>query len=289
MLIQIIAGVIFAYGIILILSDSFKLSYRKTEGLTEHLIKGNANSFTGINNRLEKFAKAFEKTIKLNAYKKAVILSDLQTAGLEITPERHIANCVVKSLIIAFLALPCYYLSPLLSVGVLVVAFLRYRSSVQLTEQIKKKREEIETELPRFVFAIEGTLRHSRDLLGMIENYYENAGEYLKRELKITAADIRSGNEIEAIKRLESRVGSAMMSDVCRGLISIVEGGDTLFYWQSLSLKFSDIQRQYLLRKANKAPNRVNRLSMALFICFMALYIVVVLLSIADSFNVLFK
>ena len=123
----------------------------------------------------------------------------------------------------------------------------------------------------------------------MIENYYENAGENLKRELKITAADIRSGNEIEAIKRLESRVGSAMMSDVCRGLISIVEGGDTLFYWQSLSLKFSDIQRQYLLRKANKAPNRVNRLSMALFICFMALYIVVVLLSIADSFNVLFK
>lgn len=216
-------------------------------------------------------------------------MSDLQTAGLEITPERHISNSVIKALVIGILAVPAYYISPVLSAGTLVVALLRYRSSVQLTEQIKKKREEIETELPRFVFFIEGTLRHSRDLLAMIEGYCETAGGYLRKELKITAADIRSGNEIEAIKRLEGRVGSAMMSDVCRGLISISEGGDTMFYWQSLSVKFSDIQRQNLMREANKAPKRVNRLSMALFICFMALYIVVILLSIADSFNILFK
>ena len=284
MLIQIIAGVIFAVGIILILSDCLKLPYRKTENAAEHLIKGNSNGFTGINNSLEKFARAFEKSIKINEYKRAVILSNLQTAGLEITPERHISNCIVKALVIAFLALPAYYFSPILSVGVLVISFLKYQNSVQLTKQIKTKIEEIETELPRFVFSIEGTLRHSRDLLGMIENYSANAGEYLKKELKITAADIRS-----AIKRLESRVGSPMMSDVCRGLISIVEGGDTLFYWQSLSLKFSDIQRQQLLRKANKVPHRVSRLSMALFICFMILYIVVVLLSISKSFSIIFK
>lgn len=289
MLIQIIAGVTFAVGIILILSDCLKLPYRKTENAAEHLIKGNSNGFTGINNALEKFARAFEKSIKINEYKRAVILSNLQTAGLEITPERHISNCVVKALVIAFLALPAYYFSPFLSAGVLIFAFLKYQNSVQLTKQIKKKIEEIETELPRFVFSIEGTLRHSRDLLGMIENYYKNAGEYLKKELKITAADIRSGNEVEAIKRLESRVASPMMSDVCRGLISIIEGGDTLFYWQSLSLKFSDIQRQQLLRKANKVPRRVNRLSMALFICFMILYIVVVLLSISKSFSIIFK
>ena len=58
----------------------------------------------------------------------------------------------------------------------------------------------------------------------MFESYAPNAGPKLKHELEITAADIRSGNQEVAITRLEARVGSPLMSDVCRGLISLSRG-----------------------------------------------------------------
>ena len=122
----------------------------------------------------------------------------------------------------------------------------------------------------------------------MLESYAKNAGRYMKHELDITVADMKSGNYEAAITRLESRVGSAMMSDVCRGLIGILRGDDTEMYWASLSLKFNDIQRQQLRLQAQKVPRKVKRLSMCLLICFMLVYVVVILSQIMDSIGVLF-
>lgn len=79
------------------------------------------------------------------------------------------------------------------------------------------------------------------------------------------------------------------MSDVCRGLIGILRGDDTEMYWASLSIKFSDIQRQQLRLQAQKIPRKVKRLSMCLFLCFMLIYVVVILQQIMTSIGVLFQ
>ena len=120
--------------------------------------------------------------------------------------------------------------------------------------------------------SIDKTLIHSRDVLGILDSYREHAGEELRRELEITVADMRSGNYEVALTRLESRVGSSMMSDVTRGLISVIRGDKTDVYWGNLVLKFSDYQRTLLKTEANKAPKRVRKLSMALLFCFMLVY-----------------
>ncbi|MDD4414869.1 MAG: hypothetical protein PHR14_10080 [Oscillospiraceae bacterium] len=92
-----------------------------------------------------------------------------------------------------------------------------------------------------------------------------------------------------ALTRLESRVGSAMMSDVCRGLIGILRGDDTAMYWASLLLKFNDIQRQQLRLCAQKVPRKVKRLSMCLLFCFMLIYVVVIVAQIMSSLGILFN
>ena len=143
-------------------------------------------------------------------------------------------------------------------------------------------------DVPRLVFTIEKTLKHSRDVLYMLESYKENAGQEMKHELDITVADMKSGNYESAITRLEARVGSAQMSDVCRGLIGILRGDDTSLYWSSLAIKFNDIQRQQLRLQAQKIPKKVKRLSMCLLFCFMLIYIVVILSQIMSSIGVLF-
>ena len=155
-------------------------------------------------------------------------------------------------------------------------------------KRIKAKREKIEYELPRLVSNIEKTLSHNRDVLYMLDSYAQNAGPELKHELNITVADMKSGNYEDAIIRLESRVGSSMMSDVCRGLIGILRGDDNKMYWASLALKFNDTARQQLRLQAQKVPKKVKRLSMCLLICFMLIYVVVILEQIMGSIGVLF-
>ena len=79
-----------------------------------------------------------------------------------------------------------------------------------------------------------------------------------------------------------------MMSDVCRGLIGILRGDDNKIYWASLALKFNDTARQQLRLQAQKVPKKVKRLSMCLLICFMLIYVVVILEQIMGSIGVLF-
>ena len=163
------------------------------------------------------------------------------------------------------------------------------RENKAVTRRIRAKRDKIEFELPRLVFTIEKTLKHNRDVLYMLESYAENAGVEMKNELKITAADMRSGNYGAAVTRLETRVGSSMMSDVCRGLIGILRGDDTAVYRSSPAIKFNDVQRQQLRLEAQKVPKEVKRLSMCLLICFMLIYVVVILEQIVSSMGILFS
>lgn len=155
----------------------------------------------------------------------------------------------------------------------IVIYFSEYK---KVSNIIKEKRRQIEAELPRLVSNIDKTLAHSRDVLGILDCYREHAGEELRRELDITVADMRSGNHKVALTRLESGVGSSMMSDVTRGLVSVIRGDKTDVYWGNLVLKFSDYQRTLLKNEAIKAPKRVRKLSMALLFCFMPVYVAVI-------------
>ena len=226
----------------------------------------------------------------MNEFKKARLEADLRTARMNISPEMFIANAVVKSFIIAVLAIPVLFIFPILSPIIIFLSSVLYKMNMKSIEKrIRRKREQIEYELPRLVFKIEKTLAHSKDVLYIIESFAKNAGAELKHELDITAADMRSGNQEIAITRLEGRVGSPLMSDVCRGLISISRGDVNTVYWNSLSLKFADIQRQQLRLEAQKIPKKVKRLSMCLLFCFMLIYIVVILAQIMSSVGVLFN
>ena len=196
----------------------------------------------------------------------------------------HIANALVQSLLVALTAIPLYFILPVLSpVMLLAAVYMYFRASKGVAEKIKEKRRKIEYELPRFVSHIDKTLKHNRDVLNIIDTYKENAGEEMAQELEITAADMRSGNYEAALTRLESRVGSSMLSDTTRGLIGVLRGDETDAYWANLALKFADYQRQLLKAEAQKVPNRVKRLSMCLLGCFLAMYLVVIVIQIIVS------
>lgn len=276
-------------GLFMILADCFRIPYMRTSKAVKNLAKQQKEKTSSIDVWLSSLASFIAKRLKLNEFKKARLEADLRTARMNISPEMFIANAVVKSFIIAVLAIPVLFIFPILSPIIIFLSFVLYKMNMKSIEKrIRRKREQIEYELPRLVFKIEKTLVHSKDVLYIIESFAKNAGAELKHELDITAADMRSGNQEIAITRLEGRVGSPLMSDVCRGLISISRGDVNTVYWNSLSLKFADIQRQQLRLEAQKIPKKVKRLSMSLLFCFMLIYIVVILAQIMSSVGVLF-
>ncbi len=288
-MLQAIIGILVGVGLFYILADRYAVPFYKTSKAVESLSKQQKEKTSGLDVWLKGLATWLSKHLKLNEFKRAQLEADLKTAQMDITPEMFKANAIVKALLVGVFAITVLFILPLLCPVVLFLAVFLYGREVKsVGARIKSKREKIEYELPRLVFTIEKTLKHNRDVLYMLESYAENAGSEMKHELNITAADMRSGNYEAAITRLESRVGSSMMSDVCRGLIGILRGDDTEMYWASLSIKFSDIQRQQLRLQARKVPRKVKRLSMCLLLCFMLIYVVVILQQIMSSIGVLF-
>ena len=288
-MLQAIIGAFCGVAVFYILADLFALPYLKTSKAVINLSKQQRDKTSGLDVWLKGLATALSKFIKINEFKKARLEADLKTAQMDITPEMFKANAIVKALIIGVLAIPMAFIFPLLCPVIIFLAIFLYNLEIKsVSRRIKDKRQKIEYELPRLVFTIEKTLKHSRDVLYMLDSYRENAGKEMKHELDITVADMKSGNYEAAITRLEARVGSAQMSDVCRGLIGILRGDDTSLYWSSLAIKFNDIQRQQLRLQAQKIPKKVKRLSMCLLFCFMLIYIVVILSQIMSSIGVLF-
>jgi len=280
-------------GLYLISCDKYRVPFIKTSKTAKNLSK-RQNTKTGT---LEVWGRDLaiwvSKFIKLNEYKRLQFAADLQTAGMNITPELHIAKAIIKAIPLGLLAIPAFLLFPLITPLVMAIAVAYYFKEVKSVEaQIQKKRDAINFELPRLVSTIDKTLEHNRDVLTMLEDYktaLSNSAPELKHELSITVADMRAGNYESALTRLEARVGSSMMSDITRGLIGVLRGDETRLYWSALSVKFADIQRQMLKQQAQKVPGKVRKLSLCLLICFMMIFLVVIGVEVTSKLGILFS
>ena len=83
---------------------------------------------------------------------------------------------------------------------------------------------------------------------------------------------MKSGNEETALTRLESRIGSTMLSDVVRGLISVKRGDNGVVYFELLSHDFKLLELQRLKLIAMKQPGKVRKYSFFMLGCFLLMY-----------------
>ena len=288
-MLQAFIGILIGIGLYLILADVLKIPFIKTSKAVVNLSKLQKKKTSATELWLQNLSSWLAGKLTLNEYKRLQLESDLKTAGINLSPEQYTANALLKGGICFLFAIPLLFVFPLLSpVFVIIGIAMYFKESRSIQERIRAKRSAIEYELPRLVSSIEKTLTHNRDILAILDNYRENVGAELKDELNITVADMRSGNYEAALTRLEARVGSSMLSDVVRGLLSVLRGDDTAAYFASLSVKFSDIQRQLLKQQAVKVPGKVKRLSMFLLFCFIAVYGVVIVMQIVTQLGAMF-
>jgi len=227
--------------------------------------------------------------IKMDSYRKRRMAATLKSAGIAMTPEMYRARTYVSIALIGVCIIPCLLIFPLLSPVILFLTIMVFfKESRKADELLKEKREEIEYELPRFVATVAQELKASRDVLSILEFYKKSAGENFRSELEITIADMKSGNEETALTRFESRIGSAQLSDVIRGLISVKRGDNGAVYFEMLAHDFKQFEIQKLKLIAIKRPAKVRKYSFLMLACFLLVYLGVIGYQILSSFGSLF-
>ena len=278
------AGGLYCFALILL-----KVPAKRTTNAIKSIASRNRPSASGFKNTYNDIALFVSRFIHLNEFKKKELADSLKIANIAMSPELFTARALVKSAGIMLLSIPFFFFLPIFGLLIIALGILIYFQEKQKVDScIKEKRRQIEFALPRLVYAISQEIQMTHDVISILERHKDNFSPYLNEEIEITIADMRTGNYEAAITRFEGRIGSTNLSEVCRGFIQMIRGDDTAVYWETLSVRFEELQRQHLRSVALKIPPKVHRLSFFLMMCMMLLYVVVLGWELISNMGILF-
>ncbi|MBO6302344.1 MAG: secretion protein F [Ruminiclostridium sp.] len=279
-----VSGIALAVGLFFLMADVLKIPYLKTSKAVMSVGKTDKKISKTIDAVLVDASVRIGKLIPMDKYKRIRMEKTLASADIKMTPETFRAYSLLKALGVGLLIIPCAFIFPMIVPLVIILAVTVYFKEIgKADEQMRKKRAAIESELPRFVATVEQELKTSRDILSIMENYKKHAGEVFSYELDVTTADMRSSSYEAALTRFESRIGSSQLSDVVRGLVSVIRGDDSAVYFKMLAHDFKLLELQRLKNEAQKIPTKIRIFSLAMLMTFLLTYLVVMGMQLIDA------
>jgi len=289
MILLFLFAALLATGLFFILADIVKLP---TIAATKALIntgKQDKRLAKTIEAWLMSWAVKASRFVRMDEYRRSRMKNILKASGITMTPEVYMAYAYVKAGAVLLGVIPCLFVFPLLAPVVVFLAIAVYfKETKKADEQLKAKREHIESDLPRFVATVEQELKNSRDVLSILENFKKNAGEAFRQELDIVCADMRSSSYEAALTRFEARLNSPQLSDVVRGLIGVLRGDDGAMYFQMLAHDFKQMELQKLKKEARKIPLKIRVFSFVMLMCFLFTYLAIIAFEILKSLGGMF-
>lgn len=273
-----------ASGLYFLLAAALKIPYLKTAKAVINMGRTDKKLSESIEAVMLGISAKLGKIIPMDKYKRTRLENTLKSSGIKMTPETYCAYAVVKAFAAALLSIPCAFIFPLAVPFVIVLAITVYfRESGKADSKMREKRDKIEAELPRFVATVEQELQSSRDILSIMENYKKHTDGHFSYELEVTAADMRSSSYEAALTRFEARIGSSQLSDVVRGLISVIRGDDSAVYFKMLSHDFKLIELRRLKAQAAKIPPKIRVFSFLMLALFLLTYLVVMAMQLIEA------
>lgn len=238
---------------------------------------------------ITRIAVFLERFVKLDKLKRSKLQAVLAIAGVEASPEIYTLKAYVTAGLTALCSIPMFFIQPLFALVVIGLAVTLWFSTYYAAfDFVKKRKKVIESEIPRFALTIAQNLENDRDVLKILTSYRRVAGKEFGQELDQTIADMRTGNYENALIRFEGRVGSALLSDVVRGLIGTLRGDDQRMYFKMICFDMRQIEQNNLKKEAAKRPKKIQKYSMMMLICIILIYIVVLCMEVIGSLGVFF-
>jgi Flp pilus assembly protein TadB len=285
------AAALFAAGVYVLLLYALKMPTFAEERAAKKIREMGAGQRADPVDRLVLLlAKPISKAVFLEPFSERRLAATLAAAGIDFTPRQYIGVSIASALPVLLLAIPAYFLMPAAIVLVVIATMLQVVHYYdRAAKAAKKRRDQVEDELPRFVRQIAEQLKRSRDIYTIFESYRRTAGPLLGGQIDIVLADMKSGGMERALERFDVRVGSPLLSNVARGLLGVLRGDTGLVYFEQLARDFKQIEISRLKKEAQKRPARIRRYSLLMLCCFLALFFVVFAIQIIAKLSVMFS
>jgi len=258
-------------------------------------------------------ANYLSKKLRLNPERRSTLEKKLYSADIQYSPEFFVAKSIAEGVLIALFSIPVYFIAPLMgfifrllkidetmlavlniimpmvSVACIIMGIMVYVKRIQELDQIiQKKSEKIEGDLVLFSSTIKQQLAVSRDVMKILQSYRKICSPEFTHELDKTIADMKTGNYETALRHLESRVPSVDLSEIIRGLLSVMRGDDQRGYFEMLTHDLTVKSKEELKRAAMKRPDKLKPVTVLLVCAFMAMYLYVIILQIVEQMQGLF-
>lgn len=282
-------SITYSMGLYLILKDLLKLPTARTIKAIHVINQRERKKSKNLHVMIDDLSMRLSKFIRLTDYNRRKLSSTLKSADIKLSPETFIARAWLKAGMTLLFIIPAIFIFPIIIPVILFLSVAVYFKEIRSADEaIRKRREAIEFELPRFVSTLTQELKASRNVLNILETYKKNAGESFKRELEVTTADMKSGSYESALTRLEARLNSPTLSETIRGLIGVLRGDDGVVYFQMLSHDLKQLELQRLKTIAMKRPGKIRKYSFAMLFCFLLMYLSVMFVEIVKTLGSMF-
>lgn len=263
---EIIVGGIFGYGIYNILCYIFKIPdsayvkpFRrfKTKTKSESLLT-------------ELKAKIYYKVLnymKIDELKRKKLEKTLFLANIDKKPEEYMAEGIAELIFYTIISLITILFNPIMFLLIEIYAIYLYNKHNKFPyTQISSNKELIEGDLYRFTTTIEQELLIDTDIIRILEAFKNRTNEVFRKHLERCLTEMRTSNEISALKKLETRINSPMLSDVCRGLIALSRGENNREYFSRLSTSFKALYINKKRKEASLLPDKIKKYEVTVLI-----------------------
>lgn len=274
-LLMVISGfILLAYGLYQVFADFLDVPSR---GAKKAVLALDGKRKSLLESLTIPLAQKIEPHYKMDEQKKSSIQRKLYSAQIHYSPEFYMSKAVAEGIVVASLAIPMYFIFPLISIVCIVLGISIYYKYIEdLDEIIRKKSEKIDGELAMFASTIKQQLATSRDVMKILVSYRKICGDELMHELDMTIADMKTGNYEVALKNFEMRIPSVGLSEIIRGLLAVIRGDDQRGYFEMLAHDLAVSEKERIKRIALKRPDKLKLATILMVISFLAMYLYVI-------------
>ncbi|MEG0853593.1 MAG: hypothetical protein RSF82_06955 [Angelakisella sp.] len=283
----ILCSLLFMYGAYLFYSGS---TYSVSAACSNAVAKDKVYNLSGRYDRfIQNIAIRLQPFIKVSEQKQRLYGKLLQAAKDKRKPTIFVASLVAKSgiwIVVGLLLLPRSVAATITcwAYGV----YLSYAEVSAIKEGYQRYQTAVEMDLPKLCSVINSRLNSTTNVQAILTSFLPIASPSMQEEIMLTLSDMKTGNQVVALMRMETRLSSPKVSDVVRGLISVLNGDDQTLYFQAKQHQFNN---DYLAARRKEIQQRPLKLTMPGMVAFFFFFLMVVyplVIIITTSMNGIF-
>lgn len=263
---ELLAGAFFGYGVYNVLKHILKIpdsAYVKPF----RRFKTNTKSESFLTEFKAKIYYKILNFIKIDELKRKKLEKTLFLANIDKKPEEYMAEGLAELIFYSLIGVITIIISPIMTLIIIGYGFWLYSNHKKYPySQISKNKDLIDGELYRFTTTIEQELLIDTDIVRILEAFKNRTNPVFKKHLERCLTEMRTSNEISALKKLETRINSPMLSDVCRGLIALSRGENNREYFARLSTSFKSMYINQKRKEASLLPDKIKKYEVAVLI-----------------------